>query len=368
VGVLTDLTGPGSNTGDTTEAGIKAGVGVATSEGYHIRYVVADTGTSPSRALTAAQTLVEQDHVFAVLQLSVVGFGAASYLASHGVPVIGSNSDGPEWLTNRNMFSVGGYQDYKKVQTTYGTLMKKLGITNVGGVAYSISPSSYNVVKSWAVSAGMAGIKVGYLNTHLPFGDTNVGPVAIQMKNAGVNGFYSAVVTSTSFAMVEALKQEDVKFTAIMPTGYGGDLTGGGPGASQAAQGLYFLDGYEPMEMHSAATNKLANALRQYAGVTSDPSLSEYLGYFSVDALVTGLKAAGPNPTAATLIDTMLGITNYRADGLWGGHTVSFAMSSRGSAAGADNCTWITRYSGSAFHLVPGLDPICGSQVPGKSV
>ena len=108
VGVITDLTGPGSSTGDTTEAGIKAGVGVAQAEGYNIRYIVTDTGTSPSGALTAAQTLVEKDHVFAVLQLSVVGFGDAAYLAAHNIPVIGSNSDGPEWLTARNMFSIGG--------------------------------------------------------------------------------------------------------------------------------------------------------------------------------------------------------------------------------------------------------------------
>ena len=368
VGVLTDLTGPGSNTGDTTEEGIKAGVGVAHEDGYRIKYVMADTGTSLSGVLTAAKTLVEQDHVLAVIQISVVGFGAASYLASQNIPVIGADVDGPEWLTDRNMFSSFGFQDYTKVQTTYGLVMKKLGITTIGGVAYGIEPASYDVVKSWAASAQLAGIKVGYLNTQLPFGDTNMGPVALQMKSKGVNGMYTGVVSSTSFALAAALQQQGVKFKGLMATGYGGDLTGGGPGASHIAQGLYFLSGYEPMEMHTAATQKFATALSRYAGVKGDPTLSEYLGYTAIDALVAGLKVAGPNPTQASLINAMLGITNFDPAGLWGGRTTSFALAGRGETAGGDNCTWITQYKGTSFHLVPGLDPQCGTLVPGKSV
>jgi branched-chain amino acid transport system substrate-binding protein len=368
IGVLADLTGPGSNTGDTTEAGVKSGIGVAGTEGYHIKYVIADTGTSPTGALNAAKTLVEQDHVLAVDQISVVGFAAAPYLASQGIPVIGANVDGPEWITDRNMFSVLGYQDYTKVQTTYGDVMKKLGMTKVGAIAYGIEPASYDVVKSWAASAQLAGLQVGYLDTQLPFGDTNMGPVALQMKSAGVDGIFTGVVTNTSFALVAALEQQGVKFKGIMATGYGGDLTGGGPGASNTAQGLYFLLGYEPVEMHTAATEKFSQALQQYASVTTEPTLSEYLGYLSIDALVSGLKLTGPNPSHAALINAMDGITNYAAAGLWGGHTASFAPSSRGTVAGADNCTWIVQYNGSSFHLVSGLDPQCGSQVPGKSI
>ena len=51
----------------TAVKGVKAGIGVAASEGYKINYVVADSQTSPTVALAGAQKLVEQDHVFAVL-------------------------------------------------------------------------------------------------------------------------------------------------------------------------------------------------------------------------------------------------------------------------------------------------------------
>src|SRR5215469_6509961 len=74
VGVLTDLTGAGSNTAGSYPLGIKAGIGLAAQDGYQIKTVEADSATSPTGILTAAQRLVEEDHVFAVLLTSVVGF------------------------------------------------------------------------------------------------------------------------------------------------------------------------------------------------------------------------------------------------------------------------------------------------------
>ena len=108
VGVLTDLTGVSAAGFLTYPKGIQAGIGVAKTEGYNIKYIEADTGSTPSGALIAAQRLVEQDHVFAVLGASSLFFAAAPYLLSHGIPVIGAGIDGPEWITDRNMFSVVG--------------------------------------------------------------------------------------------------------------------------------------------------------------------------------------------------------------------------------------------------------------------
>ncbi len=110
----------------------------------------------------------------------------------------------------------------------------------------------------------------------------------------------------------------------------------GRPGAEQAAQDGYFTVSYEPIEMHTAATMRLQNAMTTYAGITTDPTLNEYLGYVSVDAFITGLKAAGAHPTQALFINTMLGIRSYDADGLFGSHSIGFAMDQRGQVAGAD--------------------------------
>jgi branched-chain amino acid transport system substrate-binding protein len=64
----------------------------------------------------------------------------------------------------------------------------------------------------------------------------------------------------------------------------------------------------------------------------------------------------------------MLKIRDWNAAGLFGSHSIGFAMDQRGLGSGADNCLWLTRYSGTTFHLVSGADPICGKVLPGKTV
>jgi branched-chain amino acid transport system substrate-binding protein len=283
--------------------------------------------------------------------------------------VIGSATDGTEWIKDRNMFSVFGTDDFTKVSTTAGQLFKQLGVTNVGIIGYGIVPSAADSAKGDAVSAQSAGLKVGYLNADFPFGSTNVQPAVLAMKSAGVDGYTGAVEENTSFAVIEALRQAGLKLkAAVLAVGYGADLFQAGPGAEQAAEGVYFTLSYEPIEMHTPATERLSNALKTYAGVTGDPSLNEYIGYASVDGFIQGLKAAGSNPTQAQFINAMLGIRSYDAAGLFGSHSIGFAMDQRGQVAGADNCQWITLYQGAAFHLVPGADPICGTNIPGKTV
>ena len=369
VGVLNDNTGPTATNSITFPKGVDAGVLQAAKDGYKIKYVEADTGSSPTGALAAAQKLVEQDHVFAVLAYSSATFGAEPFLRSKGIPVIGVNIDATEWATAPNMFSVGGTSDYTKVFTQTGLEFKQLGATNIGTVGYSVSPSSSDTAKSGALSAQLAGLKVGYLNANFPLGGTDTGPAVLAMKAAGVDGFSAPLDANTEFSIVKGLRDQGVNLKVVLAsTGYGGDLATGGPGAQQIAQGIYFLLGEEPVEMHTPATEALTADLGTAAAVTGDPTAAEYYGYMAVDALVQGLKAAGSSPTQASLINAMLQMHNYNGGGLYGTHSVSFALADRGKVSSADNCNWVTQYEGTTFKLVPGLDPICGQTVPGKSV
>jgi branched-chain amino acid transport system substrate-binding protein len=367
VGVLTDLTGPAASGNKTSVNGVHAGVVAVAQDGYTIKYVTADTASSPGGALSAAQKLVAQNHVLAVLAESALTFAAAPYLTSHGVPVIGAAEDGPEWTTSMNMFSIFGALHSEKVATTYGTFFKMQGVTNLGALGYAISPISAQAALAAGVSAQAAGLKAGYVNAKLPFGSTNVQPIALGMKSAGVDGVTATVDPNTGFALITALRQAGVPLkAALMPTGYGGDLLQAGPGAIQAGQNVYFLLGFEPIEMHTAATERFANALKS-AGVTGDPTQLEYFGYVSVLLLVQALQAAGATPTHASLISALSGIHAFTAGGLYGSHQLD--INDRANiVSGVDNCYWITKLSGSTFQLVPGADPVCGTVVPGKTV
>jgi len=369
LGILADFTGPGSSISTTFTNGIKAGIGVASDEGYNIKYVVADAGTSPTGILAGAQKLVEEDHVLAVMMSSVVGFAAYSFLQSQGIPVIGLGGGDTQWITYRNMFSVIGTQDYTKVQTTTGQFLKAHGVTNMATVGYNIEPASEDAAKDAAVSAEQAGIKVGYINTNFPLGSTNVEPIALAMKSAGINGLDTSILTNSSFALITALKQEGLKLkAAVPPTGYGGDLSESGPAAEHEAQGDYFLSAYEPVEMHTAATERLQSAMKTYAGITRDPTFDEYVGYASVLALIDGLKADGNSISRSSLINALDGIKTFNAGGLFGTHSITWAMDQRGKYSGADNCEYFTQFRGTTFHLLPGEDPLCGKTILGKTI
>lgn len=367
IGVLTDLTGPAASGNKTSVDGVKAGTVLASREGYTIKYVVGDTQTSPTGALSAAQKMVARDHVSAVFAMSALTFAASNYLAAHGVPVIGSASDGPEWTTAKNMFSVFGAVHLNKVTTTMGKFFKAQGVTNLAAIGYSVSPSSAESAKAAAESARAAGIKVGYLNAKFPFGSTNVGPEVLALKKAGIDGFVGSVDPNTAFALITGLRQQGVKLkAALLPSGYGGDLTQAGQGALNAAQNVYFSIAYEPVEMQTAATKQLEADLKS-AGITGEPTVAQYWGYLSVGLLVQGLKAAGANPTQAALIQALSKIHDFNALGLFGSHKLDINDHDN-IVTGADNCLWVTKLEGDSFKLVPNADPVCGTVIPGKTV
>jgi ABC-type branched-subunit amino acid transport system substrate-binding protein len=366
IGLLTDLSGAAASGNQTFVNGVKAGQVLAKRDGYTIKYVVADTETSPAAALTAAQKLVTQDHVLVVLAQSAITFAAAPYLTSHHVPVIGVAEDAAEWETDLNMFPIGGALHINAVSTTFGLLLKLLGASNLGTLGYGVSPSSADSALGAAKSAELAGLKAGYVNSNFPFGSTNVGPVAIAMKSAGVDSFYASVDPNTGFALITALRQSGVDLkAAVLPDGYGADTLQAGPGALQAAQNVYFTLGYEPVEMNTTATKQFQSDLAA-SGTTGVPTYSEYNGYVSVGLLLQGLKAAGSNPTQASLITALSGIHAWGALGLWGGRTID--INNRTEVTGAALCSYAAKLVGSDFQLVAGAEPLCGTVVPGVTV
>jgi branched-chain amino acid transport system substrate-binding protein len=359
IGLLTDVTGPAASGNKTSVEGVKAGVAYASHNGYTIKYVVADTATSPTVALAAAQKLVTQQHVVAVVADSALTFAAASYLTAHNIPVVGAPQDAAEWITATNMFGVFGALHTTKVASTLGQFFKNQGVTTVASIGYSISPVSAEFAKATAASATAAGLKVGYLNAQFPFGSTNVAPIALAMKKAGADGFFASVDPNTSFALIAALRQNGVKLkSALLPTGYGGDVLQAGPGALSDAQNVYFSLAFQPIEMQTAATRQFVADLRA-SGTTTEPTYAMYVGYESVGLLVRAFDAAGATPTSASILTALGGIHDFDGLGLLGNRTVD--INDRDSIiSGPGNCTWVTKLVGSRFQLVPGSTPLCG--------
>ncbi|MCU4183477.1 ABC transporter substrate-binding protein [Acidiferrimicrobium sp. IK] len=365
---MTDSTGAAASGFQGTESGIKAGIGVAATKGLKIQYVMADTQSTPAGALAAAQKLVEQDHVFAILEVSSDFYGAAQYLFQQHIPVIGGGFDGPEWSTGAlsNLFDVAGSVDYSGVSTTIGAFMKSQGVTKIGVVGYGVSATAREAAAGAAQSASTAGISIAYQNLNFPFGSTDVQPLAIAMKAAGVDGVYVPVVPSTSFALYAALLALGAKPKVFLsPTGYGGDLLQS-PAGVQAAQGIDFETTAATVDLNTPGTKQFQAALKSYANVTTIPTFSEYEAYLAVAGLTSGLLKGGASPTTSSFMTALREVTDFDGFGLYGTHTLDFSQFGNvAGSVGPGDCMYVAKLSGSTFTTISGAGPICGTRIPG---
>ncbi|HEV2361230.1 MAG TPA: ABC transporter substrate-binding protein, partial [Acidimicrobiales bacterium] len=113
-------------------------------DGRKILYPVAnqlDDAGDPSSDENAARTLVQQDHVFAIVGVGTPNFAAYSYLVPQGVPTFGY-AVGPEWSRGDNLFGAeGSYIDFLSPGPEPAFLAQQVHATKVGLLAYSVTAS-----------------------------------------------------------------------------------------------------------------------------------------------------------------------------------------------------------------------------------
>jgi branched-chain amino acid transport system substrate-binding protein len=358
IGLVTDLTGAASSGFATTKQGVDAYIdyinGQGGVNGKKISIVLGDTTSSPTGALTAAQKLVQNDKVFAIIENSSVFYGAERYLLKAGVPVVGSAIDGPIWNDpkNTNLFAATGVPSPDYMVLAQGQYMKERKVTSCAALGYSDSESAQKSATAFTKSCEQAGLKTGYLNVQVPSSTTDVGSIALAIKKSGADGLTMSLRPNTAFALVGALKQLGVQMKSVLlAVGYGSDLLQSA-GAVQVAQGVDFQSLGYPAETHNAATD-LRRANLAKLGGASPPTFGEQYGYLPTVAMVEGLKAAGNNPSQGTFMTKMRAITDFDGNGLLP-YKVSFSNYTPATA-----CLAVVKLTGKEF--VPVGDPVCAA-------
>src|ERR1700722_12526455 len=138
LGLLTSLSGPvassfGQTTAGAAEAAIKLSNASHEFPGVQLQLIVADDQSSPAGALSAFKYLVQQQHVFAVLNASAYFYAAEPFADQQHVPVLGAGFD-PGWADpqNTNLFAMWGspsatYPDFENL----GAYFKQQGGTSL---------------------------------------------------------------------------------------------------------------------------------------------------------------------------------------------------------------------------------------------
>jgi branched-chain amino acid transport system substrate-binding protein len=317
--------------------------------------------------LTAAQDLVQNRNVFAVIDNSAFAFLAWRFLKDAGVPMIGGGFDGNYYYNEGNENIISSLGNGTPVPgLTYDTStrqMKKMGATKVAAVGYGASPSSSESAKAVeSFGAEAQGLEGVYLNNSLEFGGTDVGPIVLGIKNSGADGVYLPLDADTNFAIVQGLQQNGVKMKAnILATGYGQDLLDQ-PIAKTITPNDVMFSAYKPVELGGPAIKKLMAALKK-GGLSGIPDYGSYLGYITCDMAILGLKEAGKNLTRQAFVDGIRNANGGKYDGA--GlmcQPVDLSYDNFGKIS-ETSCTYFVTVEDGKFKVLNGGKPVTGKLV-----
>lgn len=366
IGVIASLTGPSSATFKVTpkaaDARLKAYIaenGKCAARLKDYKLIEADDTNAPAGALQAAQRLVQQEKVDAILHGTAAFYGAATFLttdaAAKKIPVMGGGFDGSPVYADptNNVFGILAPIDNKKTYTSQGELMKQAGATKAAIIAYD-NPSSGPAGDAAARSVEATGLKVAYKNLKIPYGTTDIGSIAQGIIDSGADGLITTLNPETSFGVTGALKQagHDMKLIA-QPIGYSADLLASPP-AVQAAQGITFSTSSAPMELRTEATKKRAAALKTIGNTSGIAGFAEDQGYIAADMLIHSLELAGCD---SSIGDAMKAL---RGDKSWdGGGLLPAPRDFTSGDAAAETCSFYVKLTGKEFVPVS-EQPICG--------
>jgi len=354
------------NAGNGFDARIKAQNAKGGVNGRKIAVTTVDDSGATNN-LVAAQALVQNDKVFAVVNNSPFAFLSYRFLLDNGVPMLGGGYDGNEYGQpgNEKLISIlGNSAPVYAPQYTPGfvQLMKKKGATKVGTVSYGASASSTASAKNlqkYAVPA--AGLDPAYTNTTVDFGTTDVGPLVLGMKNAGVDAAYLPLVLSTNLAIIQTAAQNNLNFKlAVLATGYGQSLLDQ-PAAKSIGPEVLFAQVWAPVELKTAATKQFVSDVTKYTSFRGVPDFGVYTGYLTADLLIKGLQAAGKNPTRDGYITATKGLNTWDAAGL-GCQPVDVSAQGFGTAP-KTACSWYLQIKNGKFVPYPNNKSISGKLI-----
>ena len=206
-----------------------------------------------------------------------------------------------------------------------------------------------------------AGLDPAYTNTTVDFGTTDVGPLVLGMKNAGVDAVYLPLVLSTNLALVQTAAQNNLKFKlAVLATGYGQSLLDQ-PAAKTIGPEVLLAELWAPVELKTAATKQFVADLTKYTSYRGVPDFGVYTGYLAADLMIKGLQAAGKNLTRDGYITATKGLNTWDAAGL-ACQPVDVSAQGFGTAP-KTLCSWYLQIKNGKFVPYPSKKPLKGTLI-----
>jgi branched-chain amino acid transport system substrate-binding protein len=270
---------------------------------YKIDYLGStDAGSSPDKALSIVQSLVERDQVYAVAPVISTGVqqSAATYLAGKQTPYFGAGFTNAFCKPNTYGISplgcaVGGQYSYTtSIQGVASAMGKKVSDLKWALVGLAI-PDGQNTVNSFAKLIDAAGGKVVYNKAVIPQGG-----------GGDLQPFVSAVMDSKPDVVWPLAGAEVLGFTSAMKdAGYTGQLVNSAfyspglltkyPSIATTLSGALIGASTPVIESDSPYVKQMIKDYEAIGKSQSDISFGGLYGYMTADIMLAAMKKVAPN-------------------------------------------------------------------------
>ena len=272
-----------------------------------------DDGGNPTTFNQLANTLINQDHVFAVTGVGTAFFTPNLFVES-GIPTYGYNVTG-NWAGAKNLFAAGGsVQYYPAGAPSVGYTSRQTHSPSIAFVAYGIAASA-DACQAEQAALKAAGYNISYSDLKINYPGTTAATDVQRMKQAGSNMVVSCMDVQGNITMARAIKQYGLHITQLWFNGNDKQTLN----ANQSLmQGIYFNIAHVPF----SAPQKDYPGLKLYLTEMKkyEPNYAEdevaIQGWESAVLFVEGVKMAGQNLSWANVINADNSLTAFTANGL----------------------------------------------------
>jgi ABC-type branched-subunit amino acid transport system substrate-binding protein len=285
-----------------------------------------DDGGNPTTFNQLANTLINQDHVFAVTGVATIFFSPSLFVES-GIPTYGYNVT-DNWAGAPNLFAAGGSTQYYQAGAAEFAYVARhtQAKPSIALVAYGVAASS-DACQATETALKAEGYDVSYVDLKINYPGSTVATDVQRMKTSGTNFVLSCMDVQGNVTMARAIQQYGLKATQLW-------LNGNDVPTLEAnktlMQGIYFATYHVPFTAPTRLYPGLTLYLQQMRKYEPKYVYNELAiqGWESAALFVQGVRAAGTNLTWANVVKQTNKLNSFTAGDLtapvnWavGGHS-----------------------------------------------
>jgi branched-chain amino acid transport system substrate-binding protein len=272
-----------------------------------------DDGGNPTTFNQLANTLINQDHVFAVTGVGTAFFSPNIFVEAK-IPTYGYNVTG-NWAGAPNLFAAGGsVQYYPAGAPADAFVSRETHSPSIAFLAYGVAASA-DACQAAQNSLTNAGYHVSYSDLKVNYPGSTVATDVQRMRQAGSNMVISCMDVQGNVTLARAIKQYGLHMTQLWFNGNDQQTLDSN---ESLMQNVYFSISHVPFSAPTSQYPGLKVYLTEMKKYEPNYAYDEVAiqGWESAALFAEGVKMAGSNPTFANVVNADNSLTAFTAGGL----------------------------------------------------